>query len=132
MFVDADGSPDGPAASLKLPTGLKRGAGLLRLLAGDAPGQLALLVALEWLCAEGPDAGARAKEAALALKTLYDEDLAEEDIILAWAGRADAAKALGVGPDGAASVRKAVAPVVEWLREGEEDSDDASDEEGDE
>ena len=138
MFVDEPGLEEGgPAAGLKLPSGIKRGAGLLRGLAGDAPGQLALLVGLEWLCAAHP---ARLREAALGLKALYDEDLAEEDMLLAWAGRADAAKALGVGPDDAAAVRKAVAPVIEWLREGEEgssegeggngDDDDEDDDEG--
>jgi translation initiation factor 5 len=125
MFVDEDGVTDGAAAGLKLATGVKRGAGLLRLVAADAPGQLAVLVALEWLCAVG--APVRIKEAALALKALYDEDLADEDIVLAWADRADAAKALEVGAEGAKAVRRAVAPVVEWLREGEEDSGDESD-----
>jgi len=131
MFVDEEGAvDDGPAANLKLATGIKRGAGLLRVLAADAPGQLALLVALEWLCAAG--APARMKEAAFALKALYDEDLADEDIVLAWADRVDAAKALGVDAGGAKGVRQAVAPVVEWLREGEEDSDDESGEEDEE
>lgn len=130
MFVDEPGVEDGPASQLKLPSGIKRGAGLLRVLAADAPGQLALLVALEWLAAEG--APARLREAALALKALYDEDLVDEEIILAWADREEAAKALGVDADGARGVRKAVAPVVEWLRENEEDSDEeGSDEEED-
>lgn len=34
----------------------------------------------------------KAREAPLALKALYDADVAEEDIILAWHERADAAK----------------------------------------
>jgi hypothetical protein len=131
MFVDEPGVEDGPAASLKLAAGIKRGKGLLRLVADGAPGQLAVLVALEWLCAGGGAEG-RVKEAALALKQLYDEDLADEDIILAWHGRVDAAKALGVGPEGARAVRAAVAPVVEWLQEGEEDSDEEEDDEDDE
>lgn len=119
MFVDEPGCPDGPAAALKLASGIKRGSALLASLAGDAPGQLALLVGLEWLCDAQPP---RLREAALGLKALYDADLVEEDIILAWAGRSDAAKALGVGAEGAGAVRKAVAPVVDWLREGEEGS----------
>lgn len=39
----------------------------------------------------------KAREAPLALKALYDEDLAEEDIILAWHGKEDAAKVCGGG-----------------------------------
>jgi hypothetical protein len=128
MFVDEDGAPDGPAASLKLAAGIKRGAGLLRLVADGAPGQLAALVALEWLCAAGAPER-RLKEAPLALKALYDADLADEEIVLAWHGRADAAKALGVDAAGAAAVRKAVQPVVDWLREGEEDSEEEEGEE---
>jgi hypothetical protein len=38
----------------------------------------------------------RAREAPLALKALYDGDTVEEDIILAWHAKADAAK-VGVG-----------------------------------
>ena len=129
MFVDEPGVEGGPASALKLASGIKRGAGFLRLLAADAPGQLALLVGLEWLCASG--APARQKEAALALKALYDEDLAEEEIVLAWAGRPDAAKALGVDADGAKAVRRAVAPVVEWLKEGEEGSSEEEEEDDD-
>lgn len=122
MFVDPPGGEaDGRAAALKLPSGIKRGAGVVRALAADAPGQLALLVALEWLCSVSP---ARVKELAVALKVLYDEDLVEEDIILAWADRGDAAKVLGVPKDHADAARSAVAPVVEWLREGEGDGSD--------
>lgn len=126
--MDEPGAGDGPAAALKLGAGIKRGAPLLRALGGDAPGQLAVLVALEWLCASSAP---RLREAPLALKALYDEDLVEEDIILAWAGRSDAAAALGVEPRDARAVRQAVAPVVEWLREGEEDSDEEEEEEED-
>ncbi|KAF6261490.1 eukaryotic translation initiation factor 5 [Scenedesmus sp. NREL 46B-D3] len=102
---------------------------LLSQLAHDAPGQLAQLVALEWLLAVGNPA--KLPEAALALKALYDADLAEEDIILAWHGRKDAAKLLGVPAADAAAVRKAVAAVVEWLQEAESDDED-SEEESDE
>jgi translation initiation factor 5 len=72
---------------------------------------------------------AKLPEAALALKALYDADLAEEDIILAWHARSDAAKLLDVPAADAAAVRKAVAAVVEWLQEAESDEDDDSEEE---
>jgi translation initiation factor 5 len=72
------------------------------------------------------------REAPVALKALYDADLAEEDIILAWADRADAAKVLGVSPDEASAVRKGVEQVVQWLQEAESDEDDDDEEEDDE
>jgi translation initiation factor 5 len=110
----------------KLAAALKDAVPLLKATASDARGQLAQLLALEWLLAVG--APERVKEGALALKVLYDEDLAEEEIILEWADRADAAKVLGVDAAGAKAVRAAVAAVVEWLQEADDDSEDGSDE----
>lgn len=69
----------------------------------------------------------RAREAPLALKALYDEDLAEEGVILAWAGKADACKILGLEPEATKAVRKAAQPFVDWLQE-EEDSDEEEEE----
>jgi translation initiation factor 5 len=109
----------GPA--VKLAAALKDAAPLLKATASYARGQLAQLLALEWLLAVG--APQRVKEGALALKVLYDEDLAEEEIILEWADRADAAKVLGVDAAGAKAVRAAVAAVVEWLQEADDDSE---------
>lgn len=40
-------------------------------------------------------AASKAKEAPLVLKALYDADVAEEDIILAWHDKQDAAKVGG-------------------------------------
>ena len=48
----------------------------------DAAGQLAQLVAVEHLV--GVALPGRVKEAPLLLKALYDEDLAEEDLVMAW------------------------------------------------
>lgn len=59
------------------------------------------------------------REAPLALKAIYDADLAEEDIILAWHARKDAAKMLGVPTEGATAgmwdLRAASACLVGWL-----------------
>ena len=63
----------------------------------------------------------------MALKAMYDDDLAEDEIIVAWGGKADAAKGLGVTPEAAAAVRKAAGPVIEWLQE-DEDEDEEDDE----
>ena len=115
--LDADTKVAGP---------LKDAVPLLKATASDARGQLAQLLALEWLLAVGaPD---RVKEGALALKVLYDEDLAEEEIILEWASRKDAAKVLGVDAEGAKAVRAAVAPVVDWLQEADDSSEEESEE----
>jgi hypothetical protein len=51
---------------------------------------------------------------------------------LAWHGRADAAKVLGVLPPSAAAVRKGVQPVVDWLEEAESDEEDEEEEEEEE
>jgi len=111
---------------LKLAGPLKEAVPLLKATASDARGQLAQLLALEWLLAVGaPD---RVKEGALALKLLYDEDLEEEEIILEWANRKDAAKVLGVDAEGAKAVRAAVAPVVDWLQEADDSSEEESEE----
>eukprot|EP00878_Enallax_costatus_P016553 GHUV01017368.1.p1 GENE.GHUV01017368.1~~GHUV01017368.1.p1 ORF type:complete len:208 (+),score=106.49 GHUV01017368.1:316-939(+) len=117
-----------PNSSPKLAPSIGAAKELLAQLAHDAPGQLAQLVALEWLLTVGcPN---KAREAPLALKAIYDADLAEEDIILAWHARRDAAKMLGVPADGAAAVRKGVQQVVDWLQQAE--SDEVSEEESDE
>ena len=74
------------------------------------------------VCAE------RAIQAPHALKEMYELDLIDEDIITAWAGKADAGRILGVPADAAKSLREKVAPVVEWLAEDDEDDDDDDDE----
>mmetsp|Transcript_15819 Transcript_15819/g.51823 ORF Transcript_15819/g.51823 Transcript_15819/m.51823 type:complete len:429 (+) Transcript_15819:101-1387(+) len=57
------------------------------------------------------------------LQVLYDDDVAEEEAIMAWFGAADAAKKFGVEAADAAAVRKAAKPFVEWLQEADEDED---------
>jgi len=96
--------------------------GVLRALAAAPLDQLAQLIALEFVCASA--APERIKELPLVLKVMYDEDLADEEIILAWASKDDAAKALGVSPEAAAAARAAAAPVVEWLEEADDDEDE--------
>lgn len=126
----ANGSSEanGSSSSVKLMPAFTAAVPLLKELANDPPGQLAQLVAMEWLLTVGcPD---KAREAPLALKELYDEDMAEEDIIIAWHGKQDAAKLLGVPAESAAAVRKAVQPLIDWLEEAssEEESDEEEDE----
>ncbi|GLC41065.1 hypothetical protein PLESTB_000947300 [Pleodorina starrii] len=93
--------------------------------AQDAQSQLAQLIALEYIFAVA--APGRLKEAAYALKMLYELDLVEEDVILAWAQKADAGKLLAVPADGGKAVRKAVEPVVEWLQQQSDDDGEEDD-----
>src|SRR5690349_9809898 len=95
---------------------------------GGPQGQGAQVWGLESLfgCVLGEE---RLKEAPLALKFMYDEDIAAEEIIEAWYERADAAKVVGVEAEQGRAVRRAVAPVVEWLQQAEEtESEDEEDE----
>eukprot|EP01113_Clastostelium_recurvatum_P019299 TRINITY_DN2275_c0_g1_i2.p1 TRINITY_DN2275_c0_g1~~TRINITY_DN2275_c0_g1_i2.p1 ORF type:complete len:409 (-),score=163.22 TRINITY_DN2275_c0_g1_i2:54-1280(-) len=62
------------------------------------------------------------------LKALYDEDVLSEEAIQGWyeqTAKQDAASAVG-------KVRKAAQPLVEWLKNAEEESDGDEDEESDE
>ena len=53
-----------------------------------------------------------------ALKALYDEDIVEEDLILAWADKPVAGKVLGIPAATAKAVREAASKFVEWLKVG--------------
>lgn len=66
------------------------------------------------------------------LKALCDNEIVEEDIILAWHGRPSTGKALGVLPADAEKVRKAATTYVEWLEEEAEEDSDSEEEEEDE
>lgn len=80
----------------------------------DENSQSMLLGAIEAFCNH---ARAEAvKEVALVLKTLYDEDILEEDIIFQWYDK---------GSTGNASqIWKNVKPFVEWLKSAEAESDE--------
>ena len=53
-----------------------------------------------------------------ALKALYDEDIVDEDLILAWADKPIAGKVLGIPAATAKAVREAASMFVEWLKVG--------------
>jgi hypothetical protein len=57
------------------------------------------------VCVPTVTAPDRVKETPLVLKALYDLDLAEEEVLLAWAGKADACSILGVSADQTKQVR---------------------------
>ena len=58
------------------------------------------------------------------LKALYDLDVADEEVILAWNKRTSVAEVVGVKADQAATVRKYATPVINWLEEADEESDE--------
>lgn len=62
------------------------------------------------------------------LKQLYELDLVEEDVVVAWAAKADAGKILAVPAEGCRAVRKAVAQVVEWLQQQDEEEEEEDEE----
>eukprot|EP00244_Chara_vulgaris_P008041 TRINITY_DN3040_c0_g2_i3.p1 TRINITY_DN3040_c0_g2~~TRINITY_DN3040_c0_g2_i3.p1 ORF type:complete len:487 (-),score=128.53 TRINITY_DN3040_c0_g2_i3:70-1530(-) len=81
-----------------------------------------LLDAIEVHCGiTVPDA---AKEVPLVLKVLYDEDVLEEDEILAWYDEGTKSAGDMVSKSVAALVRKHATPLIEWLRSAEAESDE--------
>ena len=136
----------------KLASGVVVNKEVLAAMAQDPPSQMAQLIALEYyLGMNSPDKlnqvcvspshslppnaqrvasatvnkGCPVMQVMHVLKALYDEDIVEEDIILAWHARPSTGKALGVTPVAAEKVRKAAAPFVGWLEEAsDEESDD--------
>ena len=62
-------------------------------------------------------------QVSLALKALYDEEIVDEELIVAWHGKPSAGKVLGVPAPAAKAVRLAAAKFVEWLQEAESDEE---------
>lgn len=98
---------------------------ILQAVGDDNTSQIAQLLALEYLV--GVTAPHRLGEISQALKALYDEDIVEEDLILAWADKPVAGKVLGIPAATAKAVREAAAKFVEWLKEADEDEDSEED-----
>ena len=77
-----------------------------------------------------------AAQVAGALQALYDEEIVDEALILAWFEKATAGKILGVPAKAASDVRRAASPFIEWLREadegGDEEEEDDDEDEDDE
>jgi translation initiation factor 5 len=64
----------------------------------------------------------------LALKALYDEDVLEEELIVAWYDKPTAGKVLNVSAASAKAVRDSAEPFVEWLKNAESDEETDEDE----
>ncbi|KAL6564150.1 hypothetical protein OROMI_015600 [Orobanche minor] len=79
--------------------------------------QLMLLHAIESLC--GKASSEAVKEVALVLKSLYDDDLLEEEFIVEWYE-----KGLLNGGNKGSPIWKNVKPFVEWLQSAESESEE--------
>lgn len=79
-----------------------------------------LISAIEELCAEKP------KNFPVMIKQLFDEDALEEDSIFAWAGEGRSEYTLSsLDEDVRARLRAETEPVIAWLQESDDDSDDS-------
>jgi len=128
VLYDALFGDVGGGGGEKLTPKIKAAAPMLAPHAKDPAAQLAHLVALEHLLGVTL-ASTHIKEAALAYKVLYDEDIAEEQLIMAWYNKKAAGGVLNVPEESAEAVRQATKPFYEWLEQ--EDSDEESGEESD-
>lgn len=67
-------------------------------------------------------------QAMVVLKTFYDEDILEEEVIVEWAAKESKKY---VSKEMSRKIHEKVAPFIKWLKEAEEDSDEeGEDEEG--
>ena len=92
-------------------------------MAPDEAGQKLLLACLEHMLTE--EEPSLLPKAPLLLKCLYDEDILEEESIIAWHdGGAKLNKRLGISEAQGAAIRKASDPLITWLKEAEEEDDE--------
>eukprot|EP00475_Leptophrys_vorax_P026902 TRINITY_DN38297_c0_g1_i1.p1 TRINITY_DN38297_c0_g1~~TRINITY_DN38297_c0_g1_i1.p1 ORF type:complete len:442 (+),score=147.56 TRINITY_DN38297_c0_g1_i1:444-1769(+) len=85
----------------------------------DEEMQKLLLHAIEFFFAV--KAGDAAKEVALTLKALYDEDVLEEEVILEWNDKVGNEM---VNKEQEETIRKLASPFITWLKEAEAEDDD--------
>lgn len=109
---------------------VKNKSDLLKNFAEEPKDQLAQLIGLEFVLSMM--ISDRMKELPQILKVLYDEDIIDEDVIVAWYDRPSAGqKTLGISEEGGAEIRNVCKEFVEWIQEDEESEDDDDEEEED-
>jgi translation initiation factor 5 len=106
---------------------------VLSLWSSSAPLQRHLIAGFEWLC--GVKIPSLLKLFPVVLKTLFDEELVEEDVIFAWhtdimRNEFSADQSL-ISLDTLEQLRVAAGPFITWLQEAEEEGDDDEEEEED-
>ncbi|XVF64668.1 hypothetical protein PTKIN_Ptkin09bG0186300 [Pterospermum kingtungense] len=82
----------------------------------EGGGQMVLLHSIEVFC--GKASSEAAKEVALVLKVLYDNDILEEEFIMEWYQKGVA------GSNKSSQIWKNVKPFIEWLQNAESESED--------
>lgn len=101
---------------------------LLEQFSSEPKDQLAQLIGIEYVLGYVlPD---RCAEGSLLLNALYEEEVLDGELIIAWYQRPSAGEqALGISSAAGERVRQHVKKLIEFLEEEEEDDDD--DEDGD-
>ena len=99
-----------------------RKAFLVEAVGGDAKLQTATLCAIELYVTE--TAPNDFKKLVAVLKELYENDVVEEEAVLAWGADPRAAKKFGVDAKTGEAVRKQAKPFIEWLQQSDDDSDE--------
>ncbi|XP_022746693.1 probable eukaryotic translation initiation factor 5-1 [Durio zibethinus] len=88
----------------------------LAVAAQEEGGQIVLLHSIESFC--GKASSEAAKEVALVLKVLYDNDILEEEFVMEWYQKGIA------GSNKSCEIWKNVKPFVEWLQNAESESEE--------
>lgn len=109
----------------RLSNAFEQRSGILQKFAETPPHQLAQMIAFEVLISK--KLKSKIREVPLVLKMMFEEDIIDEAIIIAWYEKTSAAAVMGVTPEDATAIRDAGQPVVQWLEEAESETD--SDEE---
>jgi translation initiation factor 5 len=100
---------------------VKKRAPLLKKFLKSEKCQKGLLGGLERFLGLEPNRSTLLAKAPIVLKAFYDEDLLEEEVVLAWA---DKVSKKYIDKKTAAEIREKAAPFINWLREADEEGSD--------
>jgi len=95
---------------------------IMKITGGNDIMERHLISAIECICADKPSIFP------VMIKQLFDEDALEEDTIFAWAGEGRSEYTVpSLDEETRAKLRAEAEPVVAWLQESDDDSDDSGD-----
>jgi len=95
---------------------------LLRFTKGNQKAQKYLLGGVEQLIADKDNKAMLLTKTPIILKSLYDEDIVDEETLLEWGKKGPSKK--HVSRDDSKAILAAAAPLLKWLQEAEEETDD--------
>ncbi|KAJ3417582.1 hypothetical protein HDV05_000039 [Chytridiales sp. JEL 0842] len=104
---------------------VKKRAPLLRKFLKNEKCQKGLLGGLERFLGLEPNKSTMLAKTPLVLKAFYDEDLLDEEVVLAWG---DKVSKKFVDKKTAAEIREKAGPFLNWLKEADEESEEEDDE----